>query len=54
MIVNAYFGPIQKNRPHATPNYGPEKSKFVVYYYRHFSPEKVAHIRKNWRNQVKK
>ena len=28
--VNDYFGPILKNIPHATPNYGPRKSKFEV------------------------
>ena len=48
MVVNAYFGPWQKNKPHATPNYGPGKSKVEVDYYRqkYCSPEKVAHIRK--------
>ena len=31
--VNAYFGPRITNRPHATPNYGPGKYKFEMYYY---------------------
>ena len=34
MGVNIYFGPITKNIPHATPNYGPEKYKFEINYYR--------------------
>ena len=34
MGVNSYFGPRRTNRPHATPNYGPVKSKSEVYYYR--------------------
>ena len=34
MGVNTYFGPRRTNIPHATPNYGPLKSKFEVYYYR--------------------
>ena len=34
MVVNYYFGPRRTNIPHATPNYGPLKSKFEVYYYR--------------------
>ena len=48
MGVNAQFGPRQINRPCTTPNYGPVKSKFEVYYYRHTYcyPEKVAHIKK--------
>ena len=48
MGVNDYFDPRRKNRPHETPNYGPEKSKFEFYSYRqkYFSPEKLAHIRK--------
>ena len=32
MRVNAYFGPIRTNIPHATPNYGYIKSKFEVDY----------------------
>ena len=24
IVVNAYFGPRRTNRPHTTPNYGPE------------------------------
>ena len=32
MGVSAYFGPKRKNIPHATPNYGPGKSKFEVDY----------------------
>ena len=31
---NAYFGPIRTDIPHATPNYGPGKSKFEMDYYR--------------------
>ena len=34
MGVNAYFGTRRRNRPHATPNYGPGKSKFKTDYYR--------------------
>ena len=34
MGVNAYFGTRITNRPHATPNYLPEKSKFEIDYYR--------------------
>ena len=34
MGVNAKFGPIRTNRPHATPKYGPGKLKFEVDYYR--------------------
>ena len=30
MGVNDYFGLIMTNRPHATPNYGPVKSKLEV------------------------
>ena len=33
MGVDAYFGPICKNRPHTSPNYGHGKSKFEVDYY---------------------
>ena len=46
MGVNAYFGTRITNRPHATPNYLPEKSKFEIDYYRqaYCSPEKLAHI----------
>ena len=42
MRVNSYFGPIQTNVSHATPNYGPEKSNIEVDYYRqkYCSPEK--------------
>ena len=56
MGANAYFGPRSTNRPHATSNYEPGKSKFEVDYYRHTycSPLKLAHTRKNWKNQVKK
>ena len=45
--VNAYFGPIWKNIPHVTPNYGPGKTKFEVDFYRqkYCSPKKLAHIR---------
>ena len=32
--VNYYFGPRRTNITHATPNYGPGKSKFEVEYYR--------------------
>ena len=48
MRVNAYYGPRQTNRPHATPNYRHEKSNFEVDYYRqiYFSPEELAHTRK--------
>ena len=51
MGVNSYFGPRQTNIPHTTPKYGPVKSKFEFDYYRQIycSPEKVAHIRKNWK-----
>ena len=54
--VNAYFGPIRTNRTHARPNYVHEESKFEVDYHRqtYCSPEKVAHIRRNWKKQVKK
>ena len=53
MGVIAYFGPRQTNIPHATPNYRHGKSKFEVDYYRqtYFSSEKLAHIRKNWKNR---
>ena len=34
MVVNAYGGPIIKNRPHAKHNYGPGKSRFEIDYYR--------------------
>ena len=54
--VNTYFGTRWKNGTHAKPNYGPVKYKFEVGYYRnrYCSQEKVAHIRKNLENQVKK
>ena len=41
MVVNFYFGPRRTNIPHATPKYGPVKSKFEVDYYRqtYCSPE---------------
>ena len=32
MVINDYFGPRQANISHATPNYGPGKSKFGVDY----------------------
>ena len=53
MGINYYFGPIQTNRPHATPSNGPGKYKSEVDYYRqkYCSPGKVAHIRKNCKNQ---
>ena len=56
MVLNEYFGPRHTKRPHATPNYGPEKSKFGVDYYRQIycSPEKISHVRKKWKNQFKK
>ena len=46
--VNEYFGPRQKYRPHATPNFGPGKFNFEVDYYRqtYCSPIKLAHTRK--------
>ena len=45
MGLNNYFGPRIKNRPHASPNYGPGKSKFEVDYYRQtFVSWKMAHI----------
>ena len=49
MGVNDYFVPRRTNRPHATPNYGPVKSKFEVGYYRqtYFSPEKLLILEKN-------
>ena len=49
MGVNANFGPIRTNRPHATPKYGPGKSKFEVGYYRqtYCSPEKYFISEKN-------
>ena len=34
MVLNSYFGHRLTNRPHTTPNYGPENSKFEVGYYR--------------------
>ena len=34
MLVNAYFGPIKINIPHAAPNYELWKSKFYIDYYR--------------------
>ena len=34
MGVNIYSVPRQTNRPHETPNNGPGKSKYEVYYYR--------------------
>ena len=42
MVANDYFGPRRTNRPHSTPNYGPGKSKFEIYYYRqiYYFPEK--------------
>ena len=48
MGLNAYFGPIQKNRPHATPNYGPVKYKFEVHYYKqtYFFPLKIDFFRR--------
>ena len=48
MGVNDYFGTRRKNRPHATPNYGPVKPKFEAHYNRHICcyPEKVSHIRR--------
>ena len=48
MGVNAYFGPLWTNTPHATPKYGPGKSKFEFDYYRqpYCSPEEVARTRK--------
>ena len=47
MGVNSYFVPRRTNRPHATPNYGPGKSKFDIDYYRQtdYPPEKLAHIK---------
>ena len=56
MGVNTFFGPRQTNRPYATPNYRPELYNAQVDYYKNKinSPEKVAHIRKKWKNQVKK
>ena len=32
MVVDTYFGPRQKNRPHVTPNYGPVNIslKFII------------------------
>ena len=46
MVVNDYFGTRRTNRPHATPNYGPKKYNFEVYYYKqtYYSPEKLAYI----------
>ena len=32
MLLNDYFDPKRTNRPHATPKFGPEKSKFKTYY----------------------
>ena len=48
MGVNAYFGTRRADISHATPNYGPVRSKFEVDYYRqtYRSPEKVVHIRR--------
>ena len=34
MGVSDYFFPRIKNIPHATPNYGPGKSKFEIDYYK--------------------
>ena len=48
MVVNAYFGTWHIKTPHATPTYGPGKSKVEVDYYikKYCSQEKVAHTRK--------
>ena len=48
MGVNDYFGPIKTNRPYETPNYGPGKSKFGIYYYRqtYCFPENGSYTRK--------
>ena len=56
MGVNDYFDSRKQRRLHATSNYGPGKYRFEVIYYRQIycSPEKKAHIRKNWKNQVKR
>ena len=56
MGVNDYVGSIRMNRPHATPNYEPGKHKFEADYYRktYCSPQKIARIRKKWKNQVNK
>ena len=46
MSVGAYFGTRIINWPHATPQYGPGKSKFEINYYRQtYFSEKMAHIR---------
>ena len=44
MGVNQYFGPRKNHRPHATPNYGPGKSRHEVNYYRqtYFSPKTLT------------
>ena len=46
---------VEKKGLHATPNYGPGKSKFEVYCYKktYCSPEKLAH-KKKWKNNIKK
>ena len=56
MRVKFYVGPKWTIISHATPNYGLVKYRFEVDYYiqTYYSPEKVAHLRKKWRNQVEK
>ena len=34
MVFNDYFGHRRTNIPQETPNYGPGRSKFEIYYYR--------------------
>ena len=55
MRLNTKFFPIRTNRPHDTPNYGPEKSRFEVDIYRKRScyPERLDNIHKNWKERVK-
>ena len=46
MRVNAYFGPRRTNIPHATPNYGPGKSRFGIDYYKkmYFFHKTISYI----------